>query len=309
MSRYQAIEQLHHTIGELERSLSVLRQQLQQLRLLAARVFVLPEVARGKEHNPRPRIEVTQLLAQAALTQALHHFGLLFMQQQSAQRSTKSAVRLPGALCLEAQQPQAEDLRRQVAHINQLKRRLEQIITIESGVAAEERFEFVHQQLPGLITLNAYRAITLLEAPDSVRFGWANKQIIKKVNRAELREKLLASLKSGRSAAGWDRESWTANLQQEIALLEALPDDVQLKIRRPVKVQPIARIWQADKQKQTQLACPSPLLIICQDASQLPALGELLNYDENNISHRHKPAAQTLWPLIPRLHLFVDRPQ
>ncbi|SFM98822.1 DNA replication terminus site binding protein [Izhakiella capsodis] len=307
MSRYQAIGQLHQTVKELELKLRELQHPLKQLPLLAGRVFVLPDVTRGKEHDPRPQITVTQLQAEEARAQALHHFGLLFMQQQSTQRSTKSAVRLPGAICLEATDSVAENLRNRVLHINQLKRRMEQIITVDSGVASEERFAFVHQQLPGLITLNVYRTITLLDAPDSVRFGWANKQIIKKVSCGELIQKLMISLESGRSAAGWSREKWAENLQQEIAILEALPQDAKLKIRRPVKVQPIARIWQADKQKQTQLACPSPLIIICHDASQLPTLGELTDYDENAINHRYKPEAQALWPLIPRLHLFVER--
>ncbi|PIJ51690.1 DNA replication terminus site-binding protein [Erwinia sp. OLTSP20] len=308
MSRYQAIERLHQCINALEQALHQLQQQITALPLLAARVFVLPEITKGEEHDPRPQLQVTPLLAQAALAQALQHYSLLFMQQQPAQRSTKSAVRLPGALCLQAAPALADALRQQVRHINLLKNRLEQIITLESEVAAAERFEFVHQQLPGLITLNAYRTITLLDAPDSVRFGWANKQIIQRVDRTVLREKLLASLQGGRAAPGWQREQWADNLRHEIALIDALPAGAQLKIRRPVKVQPVARIWQAQKQKQTQLACPSPLLILCQNADQLPKLGVLANYDQQRITHRHKPTAQQLWPLIPRLHLYSDLP-
>lgn len=308
MSQYQAIEQLHRCIGQLEQQLRALQTLLGQPRLLAARVFELPQVSKGKEHDPLPAISVTQHLAQAALTRALSHYGLLFMQQQSEQRSTKAAVRLPGAICLETTGEQAHALRQQVASVNQLKTELEKIVTVDSGVPADARFEFVHQQLPGLLTLNAYRNITLLEAPDSVRFGWANKQIIQRVDRRELREKLMKSLQAGRASGPFTREQWAARLQQEIALLDALPAHARLKIRRPVKVQPIARIWQASQQKQTQLACPSPLLILCADASQLPVIGELPDYDESNIRHRHKPEAQTLWPLIPRLHLYSDCP-
>ncbi len=307
MSRYQAIEQMHQCVTRLTQQLALFGELLHQPRLLAARVFELPAVLKGQEHHPLTTISVTQHLSIAALDRAVSHFALLFMQQQSEQRSTKAAVRLPGALCLETSPTVMHDLQLLVADINQLKARLEHIITVESGIAAESRFDFVHQQLPGLITLNAYRSITLLEAPDSVRFGWANKQIIKRVRRDELREKLLQSLKRGRAVAPWSREQWAEQVQREIALLDALPASAQLKIRRPVKVQPVARIWRASEQKQVQLACPSPLVILCPDASQIPVMGELLDYDQSRVSHRYKPDAEKLWPLIPRLHLFCNQ--
>ncbi|MCU5772406.1 DNA replication terminus site-binding protein [Erwiniaceae bacterium BAC15a-03b] len=307
MSQYDAVAALHQCVNQLEAELNQLQQQLQSLHLLAGRVFSLPPVVKGKEHDPIRTIDVRQHLGSEALQLGMEHYCRLFMQHQSEQISTKAAVRLPGALCFAADMVQSARLHQQVACVNQLKVRLEQIITVESGVESEERFDFVHTHLRGLITLNAYRAITLLDAPNTVRFGWANKHIVKNLSRKEVLEKLERGLKAGRAVAPWSREQWAEKVLEEIEAIRSLPANARLKIKRPVKVQPIARTWNIQQQKQTQLACPSPLLVLCADKNQVPALGELLNYDAEQVKHRYKPQAEKLFAIIPRLHLYSDR--
>ncbi len=306
--RYDLISDMHECMNALERELAQLQQEVEALPLLVARVFRLPEVEKGREHDAITQIAVEQHLGAKACAMALTHFRKLFIQHQSEKLSTKAAVRLPGAICLECDESAQAQLEQRVSQINSLKARLEYMITVESGLPSEARFEFVHQHLRGLITLNAYRSITLLDSPDSLRFGWANKNIIKNVQRKEIVEKLEKSLKAGRSQAPWSREQWAEKVQEELALVRALPDSVRLKIKRPVKVQPVARVWRAEEKKQVQLACPSPILVMCRDRSRVPVLGELLNYNADAINYRHKPPAEQLYLLIPRLHLWCDQP-
>lgn len=307
MARYDLIADLHACVNALEQHLGALRQQVEQQPLLIARVFGLPDIEKGHEHDEISRINVTQHLGAAAREMALTHYCRLFMQHQSEKLSTKAAVRLPGAVCIEADNHASELITRQVTEINALKQRLEQLITVESGLPSEARFEFVHQHLRGLITLNAYRNVTLLDSPDSLRFGWANKNIIKNVKRDEIIALLERSLKANRAQTPWTREQWAEKVQQELEAVRDLPITARLKIKRPVKVQPVARVWRADEKKQTQLACPSPLLVLCRDRSQVPVLGELLDYDADNVAHRYKPQAEPMHLLIPRLHLWSDR--
>lgn len=308
MAKYDLIERMNGRFAALEIALQHLHQQLNALPLLAARVFLLPEIEKGTEHQPIEKITVTAKVGSEAKDLGLQHYQRLFIHHQGQNASSKAALRLPGVLCFTVSDKQLGECENTIYQINQLKSELEHIITVESGLPSEQRFEFVHTHLHGLITLNTYRTITPLINPSSVRFGWANKHIIKNVTREEILAQLNKSLNAGRAVPPFSREQWMALISLEINDVKRLPENTRLKIKRPVKVQPIARVWYQEQQKQVQHPCPMPLIAFCQvqSAAELPKLGELTDYDINQIKHKYKPDAKPLRLLVPRLHLYID---
>ncbi|MGP2409487.1 DNA replication terminus site-binding protein [Yersinia enterocolitica] len=308
MAKYDLIERMNGSFAALEIALDHLHQQLNALPLLAARVFSLPEIEKGTEHQPIEKISVTAKVGNKAKELGLQHYQRLFIHHQGQNASSKAALRLPGVLCFSVSDKQLGECENTIAQINQLKNELEHIITVESGLPSEQRFEFVHTHLHGLITLNTYRTITPLINPSSVRFGWANKHIIKNVTREEILVQLNKSLNAGRAVPPFSREQWMELISLEINDVKRLPENTRLKIKRPVKVQPIARVWYQEQQKQVQHPCPMPLIAFCQvqSAAELPKLGELIDYDINQIKHKYKPDAKPLRLLVPRLHLYID---
>ncbi|CNB50038.1 DNA replication terminus site-binding protein [Yersinia intermedia] len=308
MAKYDLIERMNGRFAALEIALQHLHQQLNALPLLAARVFLLPEIEKGTEHQPIEKITVTAKVGNEAKDLGLQHYQRLFIHHQGQNASSKAALRLPGVLCFTVSDKQLGECENTIYQINQLKSELEHIITVESGLPSEQRFEFVHTHLHGLITLNTYRTITPLINPSSVRFGWANKHIIKNVTREEILAQLNKSLNAGRAVPPFSREQWMALISLEINDVKRLPENTRLKIKRPVKVQPIARVWYQEQQKQVQHPCPMPLIAFCQvqSAAELPKLGELTDYDINQIKHKYKPDAKPLRLLVPRLHLYID---
>ncbi len=306
MSRGDIAGEMNACFTELEQGLVLIDELLRSLTPLSASVFMLPETEKGTEHDEITHISVIPVSGPDAFDAGLHHFRRLFLHHHAQHISSKAAVRLPGALCFSATSRQIRAARSAIGEVNLLKQKLEKIITVDAGLPPEQRFEFVHRHLKGLLTLSAYRTITVLHNPTTVRFGWANKNIIKNLTRTQVVELLQKSLSAGRAVPPYSREQWAELVSRELDDIMHLPEDVRLKIKRPVKVQPIARVWYQEIQKQVQHACAMPLVVLIDETAQtpVPVLGDLPDYDAGNINLKHRPKAQKLELVIPRLHLY-----
>lgn len=308
MSANHVIDRMNVCFHQLEQGLMEIDAVLKSLTPLQANVFQLPDIEKGKEHDEVTHISVIPCSGESAFDAGLQHFRRLFIHHHAQHISSKAAVRLPGVLCYSATYSQVKSTSALISEVNQLKKQLEKIIAVESGLPPEQRFEFVHAHLKGLITLSAYRSLTVLHNPTTVRFGWANKSVIKNMQRDEVIARLEKSLTANRSVPPYSREQWAELVSQELEDVMRLPEGVKLKIKRPVKVQPIARVWYQEEQKQVQHPCSMPLISLTDEFSEtpVPQLGDLGDYDADNIQVKHRPRAKRLELLIPRLHLYRE---
>ncbi|MDX6910385.1 DNA replication terminus site-binding protein [Hafnia paralvei] len=308
MSANHVIDRMNVCFHQLEQGLIEIDTVLKSLTQLQANVFQLPDIEKGKEHDEVTYISVIPCSGEAAFDAGLQHFRRLFIHHHAQHISSKAAVRLPGVLCYSATYSQVKSTSALISEVNQLKKQLEKIIAVESGLPPEQRFEFVHAHLKGLITLSAYRSLTVLHNPTTVRFGWANKSVIKNMQRDEVIARLEKSLTANRSVPPYSREQWAELVSQELEDVMRLPEGAKLKIKRPVKVQPIARVWYQEEQKQVQHPCSMPLISLTDEFSEtpVPLLGDLGDYDADNIQVKHRPRAKKLELLIPRLHLYRE---
>ena len=122
-----------------------------------------------------------------------------------------------------------EDIWRVIAEVKN------SVIAIDNNDA---RFEAVHNAVPNLITLAAYRKIHFeTESPYSVRFTWMHKHATKTLTK----KMALAMLDKSASYSNprmIDQHSWQALVAQEQSRVASLGDKEKLRIRRPTRVSP-----------------------------------------------------------------------
>lgn len=296
-----AFNQLEFEIQQFSHLLLEITQQAPFM----AKVFTLPDIIKGEENNEISHISIHQLIGNEAINETINLINLLFIHHKSEDISNKSAIRLPGVICIQTNLKTYCEFSSLIANINELKLSIKSIVTT---ISESQRFEFIRESLHGLLTLNTYRTLTSLVDIDTINFGWANKKVINKVTKDAVLGRLQASLESGRCPLHLPRDHWRLQLENEIRLISSLPHDVILKTQRPVKVQPIARVWDKEQQKQTQFACATPLFVFALEKTVAEIkIGELPDYQANSIAIRNRPRAKPVELLIPRLNLYIER--
>lgn len=239
--------------------------------------YQLPDIDSNDEKIVPQSINVTKITGATGQKLILNSFNDIYKKSGLSSRVLK---RHPGLLVIKnANQKQL------VARIQQLNKAKaafkECILAIDNNDA---RFEAVHNAIPNLITLAAYRKIHFeVSSPFSVRFTWMHKHATKTLTK----KMALAMLEK---SAGYsnprmiDQLSWQTLVAQEQLRVASLGDKDKLRIRRPTRVSPQVNV-RYTAQNRYHVSAALPFILINPEPDV--KLGTLSDYQKPQ-SHPRK---------------------
>ncbi|MBQ4813224.1 DNA replication terminus site-binding protein [Pseudoalteromonas luteoviolacea] len=268
--------------------INILCEEIKHADVVSCHYYLLPEVTEEDEKKAPDNIPVSKVTGEDALDKCLNGYKDVFVGNK---KSGKILTRHPGIISIK--DPDLS-LKARLVEVNKAKQSFkESILEINNNDA---RFEAVHNAVPNLITLAAYRKIHFEDAiPYSVRFTWMKKHSSLTLSKKEALEMLNKS--SGYSNPRViDQQNWMQIVESEKLRVGSLNEKSKLRIKRPTRVTPEVNIrFTAKNRYHVSAALPFILL----NPQQETKIGELTDYSSSNVDVRKKDYSY----LIERIYL------
>lgn len=243
-------------------------EDLKECEYSKAEYYQLPEIESNDEKTVPHTIEVTKQTGENAHKLILNSFTDIYKKPGFSSRVLK---RHPGLIVLK--NVNKDNLIARIQQINKAKASFKEcILSIDNNDA---RFEAVHNAVPNLITLAAYRKVHFEhESPFSVRFTWMHKHATKTLTKKMALDMLDKS--AGYSNPRMiDQQSWQSLVAQEQLRVASLSDKEKLRIRRPTRVSPQVNV-RYTAQNRYHVSAALPFILINPEPDV--KLGTLPNY-------------------------------
>lgn len=260
---------------------SQLCEQLNRLQFLITELepqhAVIAQLApptKAQEHEPITRIEPVIYSGQEAAKRAAQAYKDL---HTIVGLSQKSARRMPGVIFFNTQQTAAaEDIAQSVHAINTAKLAIKDYV-VSNFSTASARFDILKQACPGVMTVHLYRLIRCYHHADlkSVRFTWSQQQALVYPDKDKLLNRINLAIEQSTS------QDYSEILAKLLDAVRRVPPGC-IRIRRQVKVQPIANIRQFSGAA-GPVTAPLPIIIL-QD--RLPTIKIIGDFDAQRASER-----------------------
>lgn len=209
----------------------LLVEELKACEYSKAEYYQLPNISSADENIVPESIITNRISGDLAHKSILNSFTDIYKKDGLSSRVLK---RHPGLLVIK--NADKESLNNRIAQVNKAKADFKAcIVAIDNNDA---RFEAVHNAMPNLITLAAYRKIhSESDSPFSVRFTWMHKHATKTLTKKMALEMLDKSA-GYRNPRMIDQQKWQSLVAQEQMRVASLGEKEKLRIRRPTRVSP-----------------------------------------------------------------------
>ena len=209
----------------------LLVEELKACEYSKAEYYQLPNISSADENIVPESIITNRISGDSAHKSILNSFTDIYKKDGLSSRVLK---RHPGLLVIK--NADKESLNNRIAQVNKAKADFKAcIVAIDNNDA---RFEAVHNAMPNLITLAAYRKIhSESDSPFSVRFTWMHKHATKTLTKKMALEMLDKSA-GYRNPRMIDQQKWQSLVAQEQMRVASLGEKEKLRIRRPTRVSP-----------------------------------------------------------------------
>ncbi|TMO08181.1 DNA replication terminus site-binding protein [Pseudoalteromonas sp. S327] len=257
---------------------SLLIDELRVCEYSMAEYYQLPDINSVDENIIPESIPVKKLSGEIAHRAILNSFTDIYKKESLSSRVLK---RHPGLLVLKNADVAA--LTSRIQQVNKAKAAFKEcVLAIDNNDA---RFEAVHNAVPNLITLAAYRKIHFQsESPFSVRFTWMHKHATKTLTKKMALEMLDKSA-GYRNPRMIDQQKWQSLVAQEQMRVASLGEKEKLRIRRPTRVSPQVNVrYTAENRYHVSAALPFILINPQPDVK----LGTLPDYQKPESHPRKK---------------------
>ncbi len=206
-------------------------EELKEYDYSKAEYYRLPDISSLDENIVPESIITEKISGDIAHRAILNSFTDIYKKEGLSSRVLK---RHPGLLVIKNANKEA--LNNRIAQVNKAKADFKAcIVAIDNNDA---RFEAVHNAMPNLITLAAYRKIHCeSDSPFSVRFTWMHKHATKTLTKKMALEMLDKSA-GYRNPRMIDQQKWQSLVAQEQLRVASLGEKEKLRIRRPTRVSP-----------------------------------------------------------------------
>ncbi|PKH06131.1 DNA replication terminus site-binding protein [Moritella sp. Urea-trap-13] len=249
---------------QLTANLQQLEKLLATTKPVQALVSRIPAVLKGQEQAVINQIIpelATDMLAMKLTAEAFKDIHIKHPFSQ------KSARRYVGIIHLHPEHKNSAKIVTQISAINTIKANIEQAVVSENDTR-QTRFSAIHDNCPGVMTVHLYRKIHCLEneGVKSVRFSWQRKDSLHQPDKI----KLLGEINAEIDRATPDNQLALTQLHQKIATTA----EPELRIRRPVKVQPAANIVRVTGLK--TVTAPLPIIVVQEQPIEANAVAEFI---------------------------------